>query len=261
MEKRRAKARLKAKAKKASAEESDSVLNAWQACVMRVSKSKELGPDTTYLDRAASHHMVTERSAFSTYSTALTCKIELVNGQLTVSPGKGLVHVKTLLGKIIKLECLHVPKLVGNLISLGRLMQKGCVMVPTGELTLNLACEGVPMFKVKLSKRNVLLIKLDIFKGKSSHSAFLLTTSQSNIENLHRRAGHPSNKSLKRMYNLPDFPINCEACSMSKSHHLPYQSSLPKSSHCLEHIHFDLLGRINPPTSDGYTARKSGLDG
>jgi transposase InsO family protein len=131
-------------------------------------------------------------------------------------------------------------------------MRKGCVMIPTGELTSNLVCEGVPMFKVKLSERNVLLIKLDIVKGKLSHSALLSIRTQSDIENLHRRAGHPSNDSLKRMYNLPNFTINCEACSMSKSHRLPYQGSLPKSSHCLENIHFDLSGCINPPTSDGY---------
>ncbi|PLW27210.1 hypothetical protein PCANC_27726 [Puccinia coronata f. sp. avenae] len=248
MEKRCAKARAKGKAKKASAKESESVSNVWRACVMRVSKSKELGPNTAYLDSAASHHMVTERRAFSTYSTNSTCKIKL----LTVSPGKGIVHVKTLSGKVIKLERLHVPKLVGNLISLGCLMQRGCLMVLTGKLTSNLVCKGVPMFKVKLSKRNVLLIKLDVVKCKSSHLALLSTKSQSDIENLHRRAGHPSNDSLKRMHNLSDFTINCEACSLSKSHCLPYHSSLPKSSHCLENIHFDLSGCINPSTSDGY---------
>ncbi|PLW32201.1 hypothetical protein PCANC_18915 [Puccinia coronata f. sp. avenae] len=120
MEKRRAKSRAKGKAKKTSATKDDSIsADAWHACVMKVAQSKELGPHTAYLDSCATHHMIANRSAFSTYSTDSTCKIELADGKSTTSPGKGLVYVKTLSGETLKLECLHVPDLVGNLISLG----------------------------------------------------------------------------------------------------------------------------------------------
>jgi transposase InsO family protein len=103
-----------------------------------------------------------------------------------------------------------------------------------------------------LNKQDVLLIKFEISKGKSFLSITTLLNAQSNIEALHRRAGHPSNDSLKHMFGLSEVWLQCEVCSLSKSHCLPYTGTLPKSLHCLEFVHFDLSSRINPPTSNGY---------
>jgi hypothetical protein len=187
MEKRQAKSRTKGKAKKVLASKTQSSSSsAWHACVMKAAMTKELNPNTAYLDSCASHHMIANCNAFTTYSTDSKCKIELADGNSTTSPGKGFVYVKTESGNTLKLECLHVPELVGNLISLGCFMRKGCVMVPMGEFTSNLFCEGVPMFKVKLSEQNVLLIKIEIVKGMSSPSVKLLINSQSDIDWLHR---------------------------------------------------------------------------
>jgi transposase InsO family protein len=253
MNKRREKGRAKAKKASTSKDKPPTSANsvAWHS--VRQAQTEKLPSHTAYLDSGASHHMIADKSAFTTYSTDSKCKIELADGQTTVSPGKGYVYVKTESGDNIKLECLHVPQLVGNLISQGRLWRNGCDMVRTGPNSANLVNEGTPLFKVKLSDSDVFLIKLEIVKGKSKPSTVKLSSkTQSDIEKLHRRAGHPSNKSLKKMFNLPKFELLCEACSISKSHRLPYQLSLPETSHCLESVHFDLSGRIDPPTSEGY---------
>ncbi|KNZ60327.1 hypothetical protein VP01_156g5 [Puccinia sorghi] len=123
MEKRRAKS--KAKAKKAAAMEDDSstISMAWH-CVKQA-QVEELSPNTAYLDGGASHHMISDRNLFSTYSTDVHCKIELADGQTVKCPGIGNVYVKTDSGQSLKLECLHVPQLVGNLISEGRLFRRG----------------------------------------------------------------------------------------------------------------------------------------
>jgi hypothetical protein len=78
--------------------------------------------------------MILDCGLFSTYTDSKS-KIELANGKFTVSPGFGNVYVKTKNGGSIKLKCLHVPKLVGNLISLGRLWKKGCNLVRVTPLT------------------------------------------------------------------------------------------------------------------------------
>lgn len=41
--------------------------------------------------------------------------------------------------------------------------------------------------------------------------------------------------------------LDCEACLLSKSHQLPFLSSLPNATRPLEYVFMDLSGRINPP--------------
>jgi hypothetical protein len=189
---------------------------------------------------------------FSTYSTDKQHKIELADGKITMSAGTGIVHVKTLTGASVKLECLHVPELVGNLISMAQLYRKGCFLVNTNVDRMKLVNAGEDVFKVKISDNDVFLIRIEFVSGKSESSRLAVPTQSDNILNLHRRAGHPSDDSLKKMYDLPNFKLSCKECSLSKSHCLPYSHSLPKTSHTLEFVHMDLSGRISPSTSDGY---------
>ncbi|KNZ62851.1 hypothetical protein VP01_1215g2 [Puccinia sorghi] len=123
MEKRRAKSKAKAKKTEAIEGDSSDVSMAWH-CVKRAQVDK-LSPNTAYLDGGASHHMISDRDMFTTYSTDTNCKIELADGQTVMCPGMGNVYVKTESGQSLKLECLHVPQLVGNLISEGRLFRRG----------------------------------------------------------------------------------------------------------------------------------------
>ena len=110
--------------------------------------------------------MIADRSAFITYSTNHQVKIELADGKSIMSAGIGNVRVKTENGESLKLECLHVPGLVGNLISWGRFMRKGCDLVRTGETTSHVVNEGVPLFKVRLADSNVLLIRIEFLKAE-----------------------------------------------------------------------------------------------
>ncbi|PLW17171.1 hypothetical protein PCANC_08226 [Puccinia coronata f. sp. avenae] len=186
------KRRAQAKAKKASvAHEGQAADSGIVWHTVKKAHLAKLPANTVYLDSGASHHMIADRRFFATYSTESTCKIKLANGQMTVSPGSGYVYVKTETGEHLKLKCLHVPGLVGNLISQGQLYRQG---------------KSIPL--VKLS-----------------------SMSNPDIKTLHRRAGHPSDKSLRKIYNLLDFQLACEACLLSKSHCLPFTGTLPTSTH------------------------------
>jgi hypothetical protein len=107
---------------------------------------------------------------FSTYSSNKRHKIELADGKTTTSAGTGLVYVKTLTGASVKLECLHVPELVGNLISMARLYRKGCFLVNTGLDQMKLVNASKDVFKVKISNNNVFLIRIKFVTGKSKSS-------------------------------------------------------------------------------------------
>jgi hypothetical protein len=113
--------------------------------------------------------------------------------------------------------------LVGNLIHMGWLCCKGCLMLSGGsEHKYKIVNKDEEMFKVKLNDHSVFLIRIEIVPGKSHQSSRLTLPFTSDIINLHRRASHPSNKSLRKMYDLPAFSISCEECSLSKSQCLPY---------------------------------------
>jgi hypothetical protein len=95
-------------------------------------------------------------------------------------------------------------------------------------------------------------IQVEFLKGKSESWRIAVPTQSDRVLNLHRQAGHPSNDSLRKMYDLPAFSLSCEECALSKSHWLPYSHSLPKTSHTLEFVHMDLSGCISPSTSEDY---------
>ncbi|KNZ52467.1 uncharacterized protein VP01_3563g3 [Puccinia sorghi] len=161
---------LKTKAKKTAAIEGDSsdFSMAWN--YVKRAQVDKLSLNTAYLDGGASHHMISDWDMFTTYLTDTNCKIELADGQTVICPGMGNIYVKTKSGQSLNLECLHVPQLVGNLISKGHLFCCSMDCVRTGPLTAKMVFEGETLFQVKLAKNDVFLIKIEIVKGKSNLS-------------------------------------------------------------------------------------------
>ena len=124
MEKSQAKSKKKAK-KAAASDDQSSTGTTWHI----VKKAHfSLDHNTAYLESGSSHHMISSCDFFSTYTESWS-KIELADSKSTISPGFGNVHVKTKDGGILKLECLQVPDLVGNLILLSCLWKRGCDLV------------------------------------------------------------------------------------------------------------------------------------
>ncbi|KAI7942703.1 hypothetical protein MJO28_012730 [Puccinia striiformis f. sp. tritici] len=180
--------------------------------------------DTCFLDSGASHHMFI---------------------------GEGFVYILANDGSNVKLKALHVPGLAGTLISFGRLFERQCDLVRTSDNTFNIVRnKSVILLSAVLG--GVCNVKLaSASQGQSSeHSA--KRASLTDIEVLHRSAGHPNIKALKKLFpNIRAAKINCEACSLSKSHRLPFPGSLPDATRPLEYIYMDLSGRINPPSFGG----------
>jgi hypothetical protein len=97
MQQKRAKAR--GKAKKASAAEEDSPSKSVVWHFVKKVQTVKLSQDTAYLDSGALHHMIANRSLFSTYLTDAMCKIELADGQIMTCAGKGTIYIKIGMGQ------------------------------------------------------------------------------------------------------------------------------------------------------------------
>ncbi|KAA1137743.1 hypothetical protein PGTUg99_050274 [Puccinia graminis f. sp. tritici] len=98
--------------------------------------------DPCFLDSGASHHMFNDRSTFHEYRSKKTL-ISLADGNFLDSIGEGFVYIRANDGTPIKLKALHVPKLAGTLISLGRLYERECDVQRTGKNTFDLIKNNV----------------------------------------------------------------------------------------------------------------------
>jgi hypothetical protein len=123
MEKHRAKSKKKANKAAASVKEKSTLLTSTSWHVVKMAHVN-LDCNTAYLNSGALHHMISNCNTFSSYTESRS-KIKLADGKSTFSPGFGNIYVKTKNGGNLKLECLHVPDLVGNLISIEHMFKKG----------------------------------------------------------------------------------------------------------------------------------------
>jgi hypothetical protein len=154
----------------------------------------------------------------------------------------------------LKLKALHVPALAGTLISFGRLYKRGCDVIRTGKKTFNLVNNGSSLLSAEIvgGTCNVRLQSYPQGQSISYPVSSAKRMTEIDIHLLHRAAGHPSAKALKKMF--PDVSLktlNCDTCALSKSHCLPYPGTLPKATHPLEFISMALSGKINPASFQG----------
>ncbi|KAI7943499.1 hypothetical protein MJO28_011027 [Puccinia striiformis f. sp. tritici] len=238
----------------ASDEEDDdsksiSTTNSGLVCI-RKALSAVQSPDMCFLDSGASHHMFSDKGCFTGYRERTT-SISLADGNTLESVGEGYVHILASDGSSLKLKALHVPGLAGSLISFGCLYERNCDLVRTGLKTFNIVRKNSILLSAAVFN-GVCNVKLSpSSEGQSSPGAANVATT-TNIESLHRSAGHPNLKALKKMFpNIRTAKINCDACFLSKSHRLPFPGSLPTATQPLEYIYMDLSGRINPPSFGG----------
>ncbi|KNZ49500.1 uncharacterized protein VP01_4973g1, partial [Puccinia sorghi] len=97
-----------------------------------------------FLDSGASHHMFADQAFFSHYCPQKNI-ISLADGNFLASSSKGYMYIKYQMGNPVKLKALHVPKLAGTLISLGRLYKSNCDIVCTGKDSFDLVSNGAPV--------------------------------------------------------------------------------------------------------------------
>lgn len=171
----------------------------------------------SYLDSGASHHMFADKKLFSDYHSRNT-KVEITDGNTLSVEGNGFVHIITESRTSIKLKAIHVPQISTTLISLGQLLEHGCEIKHTGQSSFNIIHNDVVFFKASIVSGTCMVRIRTTRQGQSVSSSPILAFSATDIDLLHRRAGHCGNKALKHIYGIKLPKIKCDAFSMSKSH-------------------------------------------
>ena len=145
--------------------------------------------------------------------------------------GKGEILINQKNGEILWLSnVLHVPQLIANILSLGRIDEEGCRMTMAGGKLTIFDRDGCLLTEVKRTEGRLFLLKLSII----DHC--LITTEDSSEDWLwHSQLGHLSFLKLKEISrkkivdDLPSVNVPSKlytSCIARKHHRTPF----PKSS-------------------------------
>ena len=209
------------------------------------------------LDSGATSHICSDRALFSElepYSISLRWGTA---SQIKTS-GKGIINIKFNGYPVRITECLFVPEIGVNLLSLGALIEKGLSIEFTQE-------------SIKISKNNKSFAigffqnKLPIFYTSKNEQNLLLIQKE-NPEIWHKRLAHVGSTALEKLPNAVigcEFsgekghgPISknnpCDICIRAKMTQTISREPSSTVKKFLERIHTDICGLINPNTFSGY---------
>ncbi|MBW0512781.1 hypothetical protein O181_052496 [Austropuccinia psidii MF-1] len=195
------------------------------------------------VDCGATHHMFNDKRLFTNFIKTEELKIATSNPTSSlISTGKGTVTIMMDNNKLSLQNCLYVPNLSKNLISLLQLFE--------GSITINKE-NG----KFKIIKESAIILEGQISNNlmisNFTNYAALQTTVRSGTC-WHSRLGHPSNQVLKSM-GLPILDKEyCDVCARGKMTLKPFNSHFDKAERALDFLHLDLVGPISPASVSGY---------
>lgn len=198
------------------------------------------------LDSGASVPMLAKREFFKTYSEVKE-DVTLADGSVIQAIGTGTVVLRCESREITLSNCLHIPTLTNNLISLSHLYTKGCQLFYLGNNLFEVRLNGSRLLHGSIQDG---IFILAITLGTHVHSVNS-AQHQADVTLLHRRLGHLNISYLRMMVpQLSSLPP-CNTCMLSKHHRLPFSGKIPRPTNLLEVIHSDLSGRISPPSLNG----------
>lgn len=220
--------------------------------------------NVTYADSGASDHCFINREDFATYRniTETSGQTAQANTRFKII-GRGTVYKNiTHNGKTTVLEltdCLHTPDLTANLVSIGRLAQKGVIVSFTNDFVTFTNAGGKPfmsgstsggMYVLKLSNSPQLLIAHS--RSQSRPASF---------ETWHRRLGHVGDVRLRELrtkgvvdgleFTTLETNGQCEDCIYGKQTRRAFDEVVVHEKELLERIHIDLWGPARTTSAGG----------
>ncbi|MBW0537044.1 hypothetical protein O181_076759 [Austropuccinia psidii MF-1] len=200
--------------------------------------------NTLVIDCGATHHMFSSKELFSNF--VKTEKLLISTSDLKrnlFATGRGTVVIE-IENKTVSLpNCLYVPHLSRNLISLLEMFSKSLTIVKQNE-------DFCILDNNRPIQHGCIINNLMISNFTKFTS--LLTTSSAKIPFWHSRLGHPSNHTLKSM-GLPTFEKDhCDICARQKMTLKPLKTHFEAVKQPLDFLHLDLVGPISPPSISGH---------
>ena len=213
--------------------------------------------DVWCMDSGATKHMTWNRSIFTEFRP-MTNTVTMADGDKIECHGIGSVKLYSMdlasnKTNILLQEVLFVPELSGNLISVGRLTDKGCLV----SFDNKMCC-------VSLGQKTLITAKKDgcLYLVKTPETCFKVCADVHNdlcVHQWHRRLGHRDIETVKRLGRSGQIKIvecgsvdRCEVCIKGKLSRKPFPKKDDISTtEILELVHADVCGPLDVITPSG----------
>ncbi|UYV65858.1 hypothetical protein LAZ67_3005722 [Cordylochernes scorpioides] len=210
--------------------------------VLFANNLKDNSRNIWFLDSGATEHMTSNRLKM-TYTKSISTSVEMANNEKIKVSEMGDVTIKLgheYAGETLFLEnVLYVPELDGNILSVGRIEERGNkVLFQNGKASV-FGSDGGLILKSDRRVRIYTVEELKMAKVKSPSADIW-----------HRRLGHVYKRDLQNVSDTAE----CEVCLEGKMRRLPFPSKpveSKKTSSPLELIHSDVVGLISPMSKGG----------
>lgn len=215
-------------------------------------KEKQTESNLWYLDNGASNHMTGCKAKFSELNEEMTRMVRSGDSSTVEIKGKGSItfKCKTWEERILH-EVYYIPELRSNIISLGKMSEKGNRVILKGNYLWIFDKNERMLMKVKRSQNRLYRILIETAKSKC-----LLSRTDEVARLWHVRLGHVNYKAMELMSKehmvegLPRISVNngvCDGCLMTKQtrRHFPSQRKY-SANNVLELVHADLCGPSHP---------------
>lgn len=209
------------------------------------------------LDSGSTSHLCKDTKYFNEFTENTNGTLNLASNASTKINAKGSASMKTVLdGKTRNVtlnEALHVPNLRMNLLSVGKITDKGFKVLFEEESAKIINREEKTILKAKRIDGLYYLPEIGhkyestMKRRTSSEEAHLIS-----IETWHRRMGHLNIKDLVESHRKGNIlgidikysneDLHCETCIRGKMNRIPFPKRSEHNSNLLEIIHSDICG-------------------
>ncbi|MBW0552703.1 hypothetical protein O181_092418 [Austropuccinia psidii MF-1] len=195
------------------------------------------------IDCGATHHMFSDKKLFTELVQTPEEKISTSDPRSSLTcKGRGTVKIDINNESITLHDCLYVPNITNNLVSLLDLCSKSITIIKDGT-TFQLLNDKQVLLKGQIVNK---LMTVNFNQPRT-----LLSKISTNYT-WHQRLGHPGNQALKSLglKSLDETP--CEVCVKGKMTHLPFKGHFSETTEPLNCLHMGLVGPISPSSISGH---------
>ncbi|MBW0476086.1 hypothetical protein O181_015801 [Austropuccinia psidii MF-1] len=212
-----------------------------QASFLVTGSSNSLSSIKLIIDCGATHQIFNTKTLFSTLDNIPPLRISTGDSSSSlVAEGMGTVNLPCKYSTLTLKNCLYVPKLNCNLMSLLKLFQDKITITRKED-------------PFSLNSKNTLFLKgrilSNLFIFSHSSPASLLTKTRDSL--WHNFLGNPGDVLLKYM-GLPTNSSSFQACSINKAHQLPFDNQFNLVNNPSDCVHIDLVGPISCLSVSGF---------
>lgn len=210
-----------------------------------------------YMDSGCTAHMCSDKGEFEEIQESLGGKVNLASEASTDIEGKGSVSWTMSLDgvkKRVKLnEALHVPKLRTNLLSVGKICDRGFKIVFEREKATVVDAKGGIVMKADRDQGGLYCVKTAPHEMSANAECYKKSIKKLSLAEIwHRKLGHINYRDLWKCHQDKAViglklderrdEVFCDTCVKGKMTRTPFPKESTKKTEILEIIHSDICG-------------------